>query len=229
MGRNPIISRESAAAAALRIIDEEGLDRLNLERIATALGVRAPSLYHHFRDKAEILSEVARLVLSEVDIVQHSPDWQQYMIDIALSFHQTVRRHPNAVSLLIEAMPDRVALPAHARAAQVMEAARVDPSIRLLLMEGMEKITWGWTIGQGLTMSARRITSESIATRWPALTRAHEASRWSDEDMLEASLRAFVRGALASAEDPPPASRRARGRSKRNDRPPHRAVSQRSG
>ncbi|HTC82023.1 MAG TPA: helix-turn-helix domain-containing protein, partial [Acidimicrobiia bacterium] len=54
----PLISKDASARAALEIIDAEGLEALSLERLAKELGVRAPSLYHHFADKAEILARV---------------------------------------------------------------------------------------------------------------------------------------------------------------------------
>ena len=43
---------------ALEVIDADGLDAMSLERLADELGVKAPSLYHHFHDKAEILAAV---------------------------------------------------------------------------------------------------------------------------------------------------------------------------
>ena len=66
MARPRVLSREKIASAALRLIDEEGLDALSVERIASELNVRGPSLYHHFPDKAAILTQVAELVLREV-------------------------------------------------------------------------------------------------------------------------------------------------------------------
>ena len=68
MGRPAIITKERVAEVTLRIIDEEGLDAVSIERIASELGVRGPSLYHHFADKAAILTEVARLVLGDLDL-----------------------------------------------------------------------------------------------------------------------------------------------------------------
>ena len=41
--------------AALALLDREGLDRLSTRRLATALHIQGPSLYHHFRNKAELL------------------------------------------------------------------------------------------------------------------------------------------------------------------------------
>jgi TetR/AcrR family transcriptional regulator, tetracycline repressor protein len=232
MGRNPIISREAAAQKALEIIDVDGLDGLNLERIAKALGVRAPSLYHHFKDKAEILAEVARLVFAEVDIERHDADWAQYMINISLSFNATVLRHPNAAALLIEAMPDRVAAPTFALGARAMEEAGIDPSLHLIIMEGMEKITWGATIRQAMLMrrGGREASAAALESHFPELARAYRTSRWADEEILEASLRAFLRGVLADAEETPEARRvTRRARAQQAERAtPRRAVANRS-
>ena len=62
----PLISRETAAKAALDVIDEVGLDKLSLDRVAKKLRVQPPSLYHHFSDKAELMAEVARLILTDL-------------------------------------------------------------------------------------------------------------------------------------------------------------------
>ena len=56
----PLISRASAVQASIEIIDAEGLDAFSLPRLAKHMGVRAPSLYHHFADKNEILTAIAR-------------------------------------------------------------------------------------------------------------------------------------------------------------------------
>ncbi len=45
-------------AAAIKVLDEEGLDKLSLRRLARELGVAAPALYWHFRDKQELLDQM---------------------------------------------------------------------------------------------------------------------------------------------------------------------------
>ena len=54
--RSPLISRETAIRAGLEVIDELGLDAFSLPLLAKRLGVKAPSLYHHFRDKSDVLA-----------------------------------------------------------------------------------------------------------------------------------------------------------------------------
>ena len=64
----PLISRTNAAEAALEVIDEHGLEELSLSLVAKKLGVRPPSLYPHFKDKSELLQEVARLMLVKMPL-----------------------------------------------------------------------------------------------------------------------------------------------------------------
>ncbi|MFB7125946.1 MULTISPECIES: TetR/AcrR family transcriptional regulator [unclassified Kitasatospora] len=54
-GRPPRISREEVVTAARRIVDEEGVERLTMRRLAAEVGSTPMALYHHVRDKEELL------------------------------------------------------------------------------------------------------------------------------------------------------------------------------
>ncbi|MGK4582198.1 TetR/AcrR family transcriptional regulator [Kitasatospora sp. HPMI-4] len=54
-GRPPRISREEIIGTALRILDEEGVDRLTMRRLASEIGSTPMALYHHVRNKDELL------------------------------------------------------------------------------------------------------------------------------------------------------------------------------
>jgi len=58
-----LLDRPAIVAATIEVLDERGLDKVSLHAVAARLGVRQPALYHHFRDKAEILAAVADEVL----------------------------------------------------------------------------------------------------------------------------------------------------------------------
>ncbi|MFH8568977.1 TetR/AcrR family transcriptional regulator C-terminal domain-containing protein [Streptomyces sp. NPDC017993] len=53
------IDRKQVVATALRLLNEVGLDGLTLRRIAKELNVQAPALYWHFKNKQELLDEMA--------------------------------------------------------------------------------------------------------------------------------------------------------------------------
>ena len=80
---NPLISRSAAVTASIEIIDSEGLDAFSLPRLAKHLGVRAPSLYHHFSDKNEILTEVARYIAGtsvKRPRMRPGPGWPEFFV-----------------------------------------------------------------------------------------------------------------------------------------------------
>jgi AcrR family transcriptional regulator len=52
------VSHDGIVQKARDLIEAEGLDDLSLNRLAAALGIRAPSLYKHFGSKAELLRAV---------------------------------------------------------------------------------------------------------------------------------------------------------------------------
>ncbi|QXJ20441.1 TetR/AcrR family transcriptional regulator [Actinomadura graeca] len=54
-GRPPRISREEIVGAAGRIVEAEGPGRLTMRRLATEVGSTPMALYHHVRDKEELL------------------------------------------------------------------------------------------------------------------------------------------------------------------------------
>jgi AcrR family transcriptional regulator len=55
VGRPARISREEILETASRIVTEEGVDRLTMRRLATEVGSTPMALYHHVRDKDELL------------------------------------------------------------------------------------------------------------------------------------------------------------------------------
>jgi TetR/AcrR family tetracycline transcriptional repressor len=53
------LDRNQVVHAALRLLNEVGLDGLTLRRIAKELDVQAPALYWHFKNKQALLDEMA--------------------------------------------------------------------------------------------------------------------------------------------------------------------------
>lgn len=60
------LTRKTILAAALTILDTEGLEALSLARIATALKVKTPALYWHFENKAELYTSMADAMFRDV-------------------------------------------------------------------------------------------------------------------------------------------------------------------
>ena len=61
------LSREAILTAALRIVDDEGIDALTMRRLAATLEVNPMSLYHHLPNKAAVLAGLAELVFAGLE------------------------------------------------------------------------------------------------------------------------------------------------------------------
>jgi AcrR family transcriptional regulator len=107
----PPLSREQVLRAALELADEVGIESLSMRRLAQQLGVEAMSLYHHVRNKQDLLGGMLDIVYSEIEPPATEGEWRPAMRRSAISFYHVLRSHPWACSLLatqIEASPLRL-------------------------------------------------------------------------------------------------------------------------
>ena len=56
------LDRQTVVRAALRLLDKMGFDGLTVRKLAGELGVKAPALYWHFKNKEELLDEMATTI-----------------------------------------------------------------------------------------------------------------------------------------------------------------------
>ncbi len=96
----PLLSRELIVDTAVAIIDSEGTDALSMRRLAAALGVRSPSIYHHFRNKDEILGAVVDEIHDGIDLGRAGPDWETALTSYAQQLRAALIEHPHVVEFL---------------------------------------------------------------------------------------------------------------------------------
>jgi AcrR family transcriptional regulator len=100
------LSRDRVMHAAVELADEGGIESLSMRRLAQALGVEAMSLYHHVRNKSDLLGGMLDIVYSEVEPPTPAGDWRAAMRHSAISFHHVLLRHRWASGLLMSPLPN---------------------------------------------------------------------------------------------------------------------------
>lgn len=197
MGRPAIISKQMAAEAALRAIDEDGLESLSLEAVANRLGIKAPSLYHHFADRADLLGSVARLLLKSVQVHEPEPgdDWRDTLLELCAATRRAVLEHPNAAPLLLQTLPRHIMMPAYEHWIEHLAEAGVAPEAWLLIIDGLDKLTYGSVLFEAASISKRLPTFPAAdADRYPQLARALAVNKQDPERIFRATIRAFLDG-----------------------------------
>ena len=100
--RRPGLTREQVLTAALKIIDEEGVEALSMRRLGQALDRNPMAIYRHAADKNDLLDGVVEQVVSKL-VVLRAPDsdWKAVLRRTAHAFRRVALAHPNMVPLLV--------------------------------------------------------------------------------------------------------------------------------
>ncbi|XVU25086.1 TetR/AcrR family transcriptional regulator [Actinoplanes sp. CA-054009] len=102
MPRARSLHPDRLAAAALAVIDRDGLAGLTMRAVATELGMSTMALYRYVTDRAELELLVADWCLRDLDTSPPAdPQWTEQIKTLALRVRDQVGTHPQAVPLLI--------------------------------------------------------------------------------------------------------------------------------
>lgn len=94
-------TRHQLQAAALDLVDREGLAALSMRSLAGALGTGPMTLYNYVRDRDELDALVVEAVMAEVARPRVRGDWQGDVRAIVEATWRTVRRHPHVIPLVL--------------------------------------------------------------------------------------------------------------------------------
>jgi AcrR family transcriptional regulator len=99
--REPL-TRARVIEAALRVMDEEGLEAVSMRRVARGLGVEAMSLYHHIEDKEDLLDGICEHVMAGFDFPDPVDDWAENCRRAARAWRRLLQAHPAVMRLFAE-------------------------------------------------------------------------------------------------------------------------------
>jgi len=148
---------ERIVEVAREMIEAEGVDNLSLNKLAAALGVKAPSLYRHFASKNDLLRAVnlqtwKRLVdklLVGIDEARNTP--QARVLAMAQAYRAFAHANPMTYalatsSILPEIRPDPGEMERLALLLQDVMAELVGEDRSLVALRGVWALTHGFAI-----------------------------------------------------------------------------------
>lgn len=95
------ITRAVVLAAALEIVDRDGVDALSMRRLAEAVGRDPMVIYRHLPNKAAVLDGVAEIVFAQLSVDTTDKDWAGQLRSVARDFRRLTLAHPRVVPLLV--------------------------------------------------------------------------------------------------------------------------------
>jgi AcrR family transcriptional regulator len=88
------LTREGIVTAAVKVLDEVGLDGLSMRRVAAELGTGAASLYWHVADKEQLIHLVLNRIMGELELPEPDPEhWEEQVRWFAHAGREMFRGH----------------------------------------------------------------------------------------------------------------------------------------
>ncbi|WP_344445521.1 TetR/AcrR family transcriptional regulator C-terminal domain-containing protein [Kitasatospora nipponensis] len=183
------LTRPKVLAAALELVDREGVERLSMRRLGSALGVEAMTLYHYLPNKAALLDGLVELVVSAVRPGEPSgppPGWQEGLRAFATALRAELLRHP-AVIPLVATRPvhSAAALAVVEETAQRLVRAGFTPLLALRLVNAVATTVTGHCLAEAASTPVHPEESAGPApdlTGLPVLGAAAAAGLGTPED-----------------------------------------------
>jgi AcrR family transcriptional regulator len=89
------LTRESIVETAIALLDEEGLDGLNMRNLGKRLGTVATAVYWHVKNKDDLVVLTADVVWSEIELPDPAGvEWRAAATQLATGLHAMFSRHP---------------------------------------------------------------------------------------------------------------------------------------
>lgn len=210
-GRPRVTSRAQILAAARRLIDRDGWERLTIRRLAAEVGIGATTLYHHVRDKEDLLVLLLNDHAGQVERPRLPTNPRDRIVTAATAIHDTLVAWPWAAEVLAtDGFIARLGEPALWMVDTILGGA-VDHGCTPAQAVHIFRNIWYYTVGEILVRarSAHLRTEDRPAD--PAPTNFNPANlphlaalvdQWAalaGQDTYPDGLRALVDGLLARA------------------------------
>ncbi|MGW6277169.1 TetR/AcrR family transcriptional regulator C-terminal domain-containing protein [Kribbella sp. NPDC055071] len=205
------LTREVIAKAALGLLNEVGLDGLTMRLLANELGVQAPALYWHLKNKQELLDAMAAVMSHEVNDGLEAPrkgiDWTEWLTGRARALRQMMLTYRDGARVFAGSYMDESDLP---RSVELTLATLVDAGFTLEDAARGFPVVYHYTIGFTIEEQARTgadykgenpytSTPLTTSTRYPLTTQAGPHLFESRTDQaFEAGLQVILTGLKAT-------------------------------
>ncbi|HTX48519.1 MAG TPA: TetR/AcrR family transcriptional regulator C-terminal domain-containing protein [Caulobacteraceae bacterium] len=159
MSKTVPVGREPVVRAALKLLDEVGLDGLTLRGVAAELGLTAPTLYWRFKNKQDLVDEMATQVLIDLRGGPGAEDVPESWPELTRSFARDLRaalltRRDGARMVAGTRLRDPGVFKSMEAALRVFAAAGIPPLEAAVFLKTVNDFVLGFTIEQQAVVSA---------------------------------------------------------------------------
>ncbi len=207
MGRptKALIEYDRVIKEALRIVHIDGEDGLSMRTLAKRIGVNPASIYHHFKNKEEIVEAVCEYIAAKVRPTQIIADtWEETLLRLAEFYRLQTVAYPNASRLMFDHSQGVTRSRYHSLYEEVLEslsAAGFSLEKALIALIGIEVIASGSALAE-ITMHNKIDFGMISEEDFPLLSNVTKKMHITARDSFIEVLQLFVDGLAAGLSKP---------------------------
>jgi AcrR family transcriptional regulator len=180
------LSHDAICTAALRLIDDHGLDEFSTRKLGLALGCEAMAIYWYYPSKDALLDAVVDKLtekLSAALTAHREADWIAVLRDVAHTYRRIAHDHPRAFPLL--AMRRFASEQTYAFMDQLFELARrqnIDDRIAARFYRVVSSYCNGFALNELATLRGAGPHTAALRKRF---ARVADVSKWLEPRYLD--------------------------------------------
>ncbi|EMX8464712.1 tetracycline resistance transcriptional repressor TetR [Serratia marcescens] len=192
------LTRETVLRGALALLNDIGIDALSTRRLAQHLGVQSPTLYWHFKNKAELLKAMAEtIMLDHREEVPADMPWQDWVVTNAGNFRRALLAYRDGARLHAGTRPQEPQFAVIEAKVALLCRAGLTPERAVNLLFAVGRFVVGWVLEEQ-QMQPDDPLNDADRRRYPLLYQGWETLQEKGADALfEAGVRLLVDGAEA--------------------------------
>lgn len=195
------LTRDTVLRAALELLDEVGIDGLSTRRLAERLGVQSPTLYWHFKNKAELLDAMAEAIMLErhdASLPRPGEAWDAWLADNARSFRRALLAYRDGARLHAGTRPRALHFGSIERKVALLGDAGFAPDEAVDVMYALGRFVVGWVLEEQAEPDGEADAPLPDAAEYPLLAKGWTALRErGGDEAFERGVALIVDGARA--------------------------------
>ena len=198
------LDRELVVRAALDLLNDVGLDHFTTRKLAERLGVKQPALYWHFRNKRELLDEMAAHMQNDGRATSRmtAETWMESLKDDMRTFRNALLQYRDGARVHAGTRPDASMYRSIDERARAMCDAGFAPADAVRAFKTCSNYVVGAVLEEQAAIDDERAPIEDAFAidhrTHPTLASAVQVLRHEDEtDSFEFGLDSMIRGFAA--------------------------------
>lgn len=106
MKKQPQISEEKILQSSWELLGEEGLEKFSMRKLATRIGIQAPSLYWYFKSKQHLYqgmaNQISGLILEDM---KSNGEWKEQLTELATVTRKVLSEYPCSTQIMMMTLP----------------------------------------------------------------------------------------------------------------------------